>query len=54
MFGIRRPWRKRILGTQLAGEVEAVGQHVTRFKVGDRVFASTGMAGGGMRIRLHA
>ncbi len=47
MFGIGKPWRKCILGTQLAGEVEAVGQSVTRFKVGDRVFASTGMAGGG-------
>jgi NADPH:quinone reductase-like Zn-dependent oxidoreductase len=47
MFGIGKPWRRRILGTQLAGEVEAVGQNVTRFKVGDRVFASTGMAGGG-------
>ena len=47
MFGIRKPWRKRILGTQLAGEVEAVGHTVTRFKAGDGVFASTGMAGGG-------
>jgi len=47
MFGIGKPWRKRILGTQLAGDVEAVGQDVTRFKAGDRVFASTGMAGGG-------
>jgi NADPH:quinone reductase-like Zn-dependent oxidoreductase len=47
MFGIGRPWRPRILGTQLAGEVEAVGQEVTRFKAGDRVFGSTGMAGGG-------
>jgi NADPH:quinone reductase-like Zn-dependent oxidoreductase len=47
MFGIGKPWRKRILGTQLAGEVEAVGHNVTRFKAGDRVFASTGMAGGG-------
>jgi NADPH:quinone reductase-like Zn-dependent oxidoreductase len=47
MFGIGKPWRPRILGTQLAGEVEAVGRDVTRFKAGDRVFASTGMAGGG-------
>jgi NADPH:quinone reductase-like Zn-dependent oxidoreductase len=47
MFGIGKPWRKRILGTQLAGEVEAVGPNVTRFKAGDRVFGSTGMAGGG-------
>jgi len=47
MFGIRKPWKARILGTELAGRVEAVGQHVTRFKKGDRVVASTGMAGGG-------
>jgi NADPH:quinone reductase-like Zn-dependent oxidoreductase len=47
MFGIGKPWRPRILGTELAGVVEATGQAVTRFKVGDRVMASTGMAGGG-------
>jgi D-arabinose 1-dehydrogenase-like Zn-dependent alcohol dehydrogenase len=34
MFGVGKPWRKRILGTQLAGEVEAVGPNVTRFKAG--------------------
>lgn len=47
MFGIRKPWKARILGTELAGEVEGAGQRVTRFKIGDRVVASTGMAGGG-------
>jgi NADPH:quinone reductase-like Zn-dependent oxidoreductase len=46
-FGIGRPWKARILGTELAGEVEAVGNGVTRFKRGDRIVASTGMAGGG-------
>jgi NADPH:quinone reductase-like Zn-dependent oxidoreductase len=47
IFGIRKPWKARVLGTELAGEVEAVGKDVTRFKRGDRIVASTGMAGRG-------
>src|SRR6195256_4101113 len=47
MFGIGKPWKERILGTELAGEVERTGKDVTRFKTGDRVVASTAMAGGG-------
>jgi NADPH:quinone reductase-like Zn-dependent oxidoreductase len=35
--GLRRP-KRRILGSDLSGEVEAVGATVTEFEVGDRVF----------------
>jgi NADPH:quinone reductase-like Zn-dependent oxidoreductase len=39
--GLRRP-KNRILGMELAGEVEAVGAAVTEFEVGDEVFGGTG------------
>jgi NADPH:quinone reductase-like Zn-dependent oxidoreductase len=39
-LGITGP-KRTILGMELAGKIEAVGNHVTRFKPGDAVFGST-------------
>src|SRR5258708_35272962 len=40
--GVRAP-RQRILGSELAGGVEQAGRAVSGFKVGDGVFALTGL-----------
>jgi NADPH:quinone reductase-like Zn-dependent oxidoreductase len=45
MLGLRRP-KARILGLEFAGEVDAVGSAVTKFRLGDRVF--------GLRNGAHA
>jgi len=45
VFGLRKP-RRPILGGYLAGEVEAIGAHVTKFKPGDSVFGSAGFSMG--------
>ncbi len=40
MIGFRRP-RKEILGMEFAGDVEAVGSKVSKFRPDDRIFATT-------------
>ena len=46
--GVRRP-RQPILGSEFAGEVQAVGAAVTEFAVGDHVFGNSGL-----RFGAHA
>ncbi|MBT3338959.1 MAG: NAD(P)-dependent alcohol dehydrogenase [Anaerolineae bacterium] len=45
-IGFRKPKENTIPGTELAGEIEAIGKDVTNFKVGDPVFGASGMAFG--------
>jgi len=42
-YGLLKPKDNMILGSELAGEIEAIGKNVTQFKPGDLVFAGAGI-----------
>ena len=44
--GFLKPKENSIMGTELAGEIEAVGKDVQQFSVGDQVFGAAGMGFG--------
>lgn len=43
-YGLTRPKNNTILGSELAGKIEAVGKNVKEFKAGDSIFAGAGIS----------
>jgi NADPH:quinone reductase-like Zn-dependent oxidoreductase len=52
-LGLRKPARPTIIGSDVAGVVEAVGEGVTRFRPGDEVYATVGMGGFGELVAVR-
>jgi NADPH:quinone reductase-like Zn-dependent oxidoreductase len=46
MYGLFKP-EHEVLGSDIAGQVEAVGKNVTQFRVGDEVFGELSSSGFG-------
>ncbi|WP_136707784.1 NAD(P)-dependent alcohol dehydrogenase [Agromyces sp. H66] len=51
-FGLRRP-KQPTIGRDVAGEVAAVGERVTRFRVGDPVYAESDQGGYAELVAVH-
>ncbi len=45
-LGFRRPRQPAVPGTEFSGVIESVGQGVTRYSIGERVFGSSGVSFG--------
>jgi len=45
MTGLRKPKSRTVLGSDMAGQVEAVGKNVSQFRPGDEVYAEVGSGG---------
>lgn len=53
MFGLRKP-KRQILGSDIAGRIEAVGKNISKFKPGDEVFGDLSGKWGGFAEYVSA